>query len=189
MLLLLQQLQPLQRPPHTHPQRRSGRLRREAPPPLWWVWVGRWSSWSSKNISKCIWNLLVSQPGAIFLGRSWQRGIRNGLPHGQFMIIFFWVNSYMLIISPMMMIIFLTLWHPCHTCLSPVDPLRVECTIPLGVRNCIFGRLCLLKICRMKVSLTQTYLVKPARTRAKQCARHMWHDQLQAAAQGCTSRK
>ena len=33
----------------------------------------------------------------------------------------------MLIISPMMMIIFLALWHPCHTCLSPVDPLRALC--------------------------------------------------------------
>ena len=37
MFLLLHQLQPLQRPPHTHPQRRSGRL---APPPLW-MGVGR----------------------------------------------------------------------------------------------------------------------------------------------------
>ena len=36
-------------------------------------WSGR-SSWSSKNISKCIWNLWVSRPGAINLGHSWQRG-------------------------------------------------------------------------------------------------------------------
>ena len=36
-----------------------------------------WSCWSSKNISKCIWNLWVSRPGAIYLGHSWQRGIRK----------------------------------------------------------------------------------------------------------------
>ena len=39
-------------------------------------WSG-WSCWSSKNISKCIWNLWVSRPGAIYLGHSWQRGCKE----------------------------------------------------------------------------------------------------------------